>query len=52
MRFATLKINGAEQGCIRLGDDVWMPLNKISSDYDGDLLEFICLGLSKDSLKK
>src|SRR5699024_6252124 len=51
MRFATLTINGAEQACIRRSDNVWMPLNRISSEYEGDLLAFIRLGLPKDEME-
>lgn len=51
MRFATLTINGSEQACIRHGDDLWMPLNRISSEYEGDLLALIRLGLPKGDME-
>lgn len=51
MRFATLVIDGFEQACIRNYNDAWVPLSQISSNYIGDLLAFIRLGLSKSELE-
>lgn len=52
MRFATLKIKGVEQACLRRNDDKWLPLSALSSDYEGDLLAFIRMGLPKQDIER
>jgi 2-keto-4-pentenoate hydratase/2-oxohepta-3-ene-1,7-dioic acid hydratase in catechol pathway len=49
MRFATIDVNGSEQGALRVGQR-WVPLNLVDEGLTGDLLALIARGLSRDGL--
>ncbi|HET8960845.1 fumarylacetoacetate hydrolase family protein [Nocardioides sp.] len=50
MRFATVVVDGTEQGCVRRQDGRWAPLHRLDPSLAGDLLTLIEQSAARDLL--